>query len=212
MVHGLDRGCPAIPATPMRGTKSATENASRQRSAGISATKRRAEAERRHGPSLPGWPMSSWSRRPEPCSVSTSPGRTSTAPLTTAPARRSRSGSCPPSRASRSATSTQASRRAEPGRPCAPARAARAVHRTGEAPRTDDVGCPVRVASGLLDDREQAAHSGHRGHHGRGHDLLQDRSQSGQATLVDQHGQARGGHPQPRGRRRRAWPSRPGTT
>jgi hypothetical protein len=47
--------------------------------------------------------------------------------------------------------------------------------------------CPDGVASWSLDGREQAG--GERGE--------EDRGQGGQATLVDQHAQARGGTPQP---------------
>ena len=47
MVHGLDRGCPAIPPPPHERYQVCYRQGTRQRSAGIFPTRRRAEAERR---------------------------------------------------------------------------------------------------------------------------------------------------------------------
>jgi integrase len=47
MVHGLDRGCPAVPRHPYERYEVHCQEGKRQRSAGIFPTKRRAEAERR---------------------------------------------------------------------------------------------------------------------------------------------------------------------
>jgi hypothetical protein len=90
MVHGLDRGCPAIPGHPTSATESATGRPPGSAPAASSdqATRRGRTAGHRTWPfgGSPGRPMSSWSRRPGSCSASTSrpgggrPGRTAPHP------------------------------------------------------------------------------------------------------------------------------------